>query len=568
MAHDYDILDGVPAPYDRGSSPVPPNEEAQEMRDSGTGKGGGYNGSQEQGTAEELGQSSQEEHIPLTFQIPAQELKNAMQVSRSSGAAFWKHSLYRGPDGRKIKVHYCRNKEDSETVAQLFLNQDTLGFDLEWKPSYATKEKSKEKLLDSPVLTEKVIKEAVSLIQLASEDRIALFHIALHKGGTIDELVAPTLKKIMESPDISKAGVAVGGDATRLRTFLGIQCQGLFELSHLYRLVKFSEKAPRQVNKRLVSLAQQVGECLYLPLHKGDVRSSDWSKVLNWDQTVYAASDAYAGFRLFDVLEQRRKRLNPTPPRPAHLELNLPIRLAQALVDEVSDQTQIEEPASEETQGDEVAYPTLPMEGLEVDSWTSSRESAENTQEADVDAVAYPTLPVEGSEDDPLETDVEVEGTTASTTPGDSGLGEVSHAEDGGLASQIDTADTPHATNVSESESPSTNAEVSIPKPIEVQHAEAWLENWQASLPTDYTPKASKAALRAYALWHHQSLPVPRIASILRAPPLQLTTVATYILEAVRIERLPFDGPRIREPLDVLPVSVHGRYRAVLNKAQ
>jgi hypothetical protein len=40
-----------------------------------------------------------------------------------------------------------------------------------------------------------------------------------------------------------------------------------------------------------------------------------------------AAADPYACFRLYYAMEEKRQSLNPVPPRPAHAELNLPIRL-------------------------------------------------------------------------------------------------------------------------------------------------------------------------------------------------------------------------------------------------
>ena len=82
-------------------------------------------------------------------------------------------------------------------------------------------------------------------------------------------------------------GVSVKADCTRLRKFLGIDSHGLFELSHLYKLVKYSSGDVTKINKALVSLAQQVSEHLHLPLAKGDVRMSDWSKSmdLTYEQT-------------------------------------------------------------------------------------------------------------------------------------------------------------------------------------------------------------------------------------------------------------------------------------------
>lgn len=40
-----------------------------------------------------------------------------------------------------------------------------------------------------------------------------------------------------------------------------------------------------------------------------------------------SASDAYAGVQLYAVLEEQRRLLDPTPPRPYHAELNRPLQL-------------------------------------------------------------------------------------------------------------------------------------------------------------------------------------------------------------------------------------------------
>jgi len=75
-----------------------------------------------------------------------------------------------------------------------------------------------------------------------------------------------------------------------LRTYLGINSRGIFELSNLYKLVKYSKSGEYgAINRRLVPLATQVQECLGLPMFKGqDVRSSDWSRVLRMDQIICA----------------------------------------------------------------------------------------------------------------------------------------------------------------------------------------------------------------------------------------------------------------------------------------
>jgi len=252
---------------------------------------------------------------PLGFHIPKAKLQNAMSATLPSPSAYWQHTLYRGPGGDKdtVKVHYCKNKENTETIAQLFLEEEVIGFDLEWKIN--PKDNS--------------IKKNVALVQVASERRVALFHLARFPNAEVEnDFVTPSFKKLLESPDITKVGVNVKGDSTRLRNFLHIECQGLFELSHLHKLVKFAGGDVENINKKLVSLASQVHEHLQLPLWKGEVRSSDWSQELSYRQTQYAASDSYAGFQLFHMLESKRQAMDPAPPRPAHAELNLPIRQA------------------------------------------------------------------------------------------------------------------------------------------------------------------------------------------------------------------------------------------------
>lgn len=213
---------------------------------------------------------------PLDFRIPEDAFREAKLAEAGSPESFWSYSLYRGPgedDGAtdtKVKVHYCKTKHTTDRVLQqYFMHEKILGFDLEWAPD-ATKNQS--------------ARRNVSLVQIASQSRIALFHIALYPKS--DELVAPSLKKIMEDPEVTKAGVCIKGDCTRLKNYLGVDARGIFELSHLYKLVKYSTTGQYgAINRRTVSLAAQVQACLGLPMFKGgDVRASDWSQPLGMQQ--------------------------------------------------------------------------------------------------------------------------------------------------------------------------------------------------------------------------------------------------------------------------------------------
>jgi ribonuclease D len=249
------------------------------------------------------------EIVQLTYGIPKSVLQ---KLHKLPPPVYWSHTWYRNTKGKPIKVSYSWMLEQSEILAQKFLNETLLGFDMEWKMWPGTR-----------------IQENISLIQVASESEVGLFHIALHSGTTIDKLLAPSLRKIIETPSILKIGVNIyKADGKRLEKFMGLKPRGLFELSHLYNLVKYQNGT-----RRLVSLGNQVLDHLGFPLCKGQVRTSDWSRPLNENQKKYAASDAYAGLMLFHVMEAKRLKLNPTPPRPEFAELFRPIRLAEVAAD-------------------------------------------------------------------------------------------------------------------------------------------------------------------------------------------------------------------------------------------
>ena len=421
---------------------------------------------------------------PLGYHIPKARLQSALDAAPESPSAYWQYTLYRGPGGDKdtVKVHYCKNKDTAEKIAQLFLEEKVIGFDIEWK-SNATADDG--------------IKKNVSLVQIASEQRVALFHIARFPGtDSVEDFVPLAFKQIMESSEITKVGVSIKGDCTRLRRFMGIDCRGLFELSHLYKLIKYSTEDVRKVNKMLVSLASQVKEHLHLPLWKGEVRSSDWSADLNYQQIQYAASDSYAGFHLYHALEAKRLAMDPTPPRPAHAELNLPIKLADGKTAE-----------STEASADIVGFQAQ-------------------------DGITYPDISVE-----------EILHDFPNFKIGDR------HPCDVGPESLTKYTDDP--CNPSSSTATKTQPEpksTSTPASPEVSAANAWVNQYTHSRMPQPAPgktSAKPAELRAYALWHGQTLEVPRIASLLRDPPLQKSTVVSYIIRAVVFDDLPYEPERI-----------------------
>ena len=462
-------------------------------------------------TSEDDSTSSDEEYVPLTYQIPDHILRKAMLTSSTSADHYWSHSLYRGPNDERVLVKYCSSKQLGEKVAQHFVEKEVLGFDIEWNP-----EGKKDNFKDN-----------VSMIQVASEDCIALFHVAMFKETSSDEIMPPTLKRILESPDTLKCGVNIKGDATRVRNNLGVEVKGIFELSHLHKLVVYSEKAAHKINKRPVALATQTERHLRLPLSKGPVRMSDWSRSLNYEQCTYAAADAYASYRLFDALEAKRFAMKPRPPRPARVEENLPIQVAEGVPAESSEDVitlDIDDP--EATAAEEVA---------------TAEDDTVGEAEADEELLQLKR----DMQDLDLSTPSEGRHTEERRSPSPNPLNAATS-----LSSQS------HTTLETEEE-----------KKQRILRAEAWLAVWKdGRKAAGQSLRASSAALKAYSLWHHQNLEMDQVASVVRNPPIKQTTVSTYILEAIMFERLPFSKPRVKLVLDGVPLQMRKRYAHMYNQ--
>ncbi|KAJ4330746.1 hypothetical protein N0V87_009726 [Didymella glomerata] len=260
---------------------------------------------------------------PLGFRIPPGSEHQPQQGLAAFGATstkekpkkkWWSHQLYRGPKGEQVKVQYSKTKVESEILAKQFLGEKVVGFDMEWPWNDWKSDRLQNK---------------IGLIQVATEEKIALFHIGLHAGKTTDEIIAPSLRKLIESAAIGKIGVGIlSADFARLRRYFKLQPKGAVELSHLHRLVTFGGRKPELVSTKMTSLAHQVEQHLGHPLYKGDVRTSNWSKPLTQEQIKYAAGDAYAGIMLYHCLNYKRLQMDPVPPMPIHAEKYLGFKLA------------------------------------------------------------------------------------------------------------------------------------------------------------------------------------------------------------------------------------------------
>ncbi|KAF3062717.1 hypothetical protein CFAM422_010747 [Trichoderma lentiforme] len=446
----------------------------------------------------------------LEFSISKKEFLAARAAIPGTPEAHWSYTMYHrtGENGKidNVKVHYCESKATTERVCnEYFLNEDVIGLDLEWM-KWARK-------TDGP-------RQNVSLIQIASPSRIALIHVAVFTEK--DDFLGPSFRKIMENPNVSKVGVNIIPDCTRLKTHLGVTVRGVFELSHLYRVVKYLPETPNLVHKGLVSLATQVEDQLLLPLYKGDlIRTGNWMRRLSSQQINYAASDAYAGLQLYYVLEEKRKALVPCPPRPHHAELRLPIPLPDPPAP----------PAVEKKEGEDAPV---------VDPTTTS---------TDIPASTYKRRtykPRDPKPEDPKPQDPKLEDPNPEDSKPKRQLPKTFSPKppaSEAAASGDSATKPPKAKRQRPPKAPDTRDARVIAAEAEMK---AYNEAYTAANST--WPVTTPVRIRAYYIWYrNEDLCPADIAALLRDPPLLTSTVAAYIVDAIQTEKFPYPLGRLHK---------------------
>ncbi|KAK4071503.1 uncharacterized protein Triagg1_6164 [Trichoderma aggressivum f. europaeum] len=451
----------------------------------------------------------------LEFSISKKEFLAARAAIPGTPEAHWSYAMYHraGENGKvdNVKVHYCENKATTERVCnEYFLNEDVIGLDLEWM-KFARR-------TDGP-------RQNVSLIQIASPSRIALIHVAVFTEK--EDFLGPSFRRIMENPNVSKVGVNIIPDCTRLKNHLGVTVRGVFELSHLYRVVKYLPQTPNLVHKGLVALATQVEDQLLLPLYKGDaVRTGNWMRRLSSQQINYAASDAYAGLQLYYVLEEKRKALVPCPPRPHHAELRLPIPLPAP-------------PAVEKKEDEDATVVDQTTTTTTTTTITTAATATATTTFVNTTASAYKRRtykPRDPKPEDPNPIDSkpkrELPNTPSSKLP-------ASEASASG-----DSAPTvPKAKRQRPPKPPDTRDARVIAAEAEMK---AYNDAYTAANST--WPATTPVRIRAYYIWYrNEDLCPADIAALLRDPPLLTSTVASYIVDAIQTEKFPYPLVRLHK---------------------
>jgi len=283
------------------------------------------------------------------------------------------------------------------------------------------------------------------------------------------------------------------------------------ELSALHHIIGYATERRRgNIPRVLVSLARLSEEYLQLPIHKGSVRISDWTKPLTPSQItcmisrpnplctgelilsldIDAATDAYAGLRIFDALQRARMRIDPIPMLPACVK------------------------CGEDKKKRGVVTPKLYIDGVEagtnsVSTWNTNFENAANTTREDL----------------VMDWAQEVE---------DSRVGyEATVAKAMGPKKRDTNTKTANANGGASSNRRKKPAKPALPPSPDVEFATDWAQKYMSQRTFGNT--ASLYMLKAYALWHEKEYSVEETAEHLG---LTVGTVAGYISSAVRLDQL------------------------------
>jgi ribonuclease D len=162
--------------------------------------------------------------------------------------------------------------EHVSRALELLNGEHFIGFDTETKPSFKKGEFYH-----------------VSLLQLASPTHALLFRLHSINDFTL-------IKSYLEDEAILKIGVAIRDDLKSLQKLFDFTPKGFIELSDL----------ARENNLKNFGLKGMTEEVLNLTLSK-KAKLSNWeSKILNFDQRLYAATDAWIGREIYLALKDEK----------------------------------------------------------------------------------------------------------------------------------------------------------------------------------------------------------------------------------------------------------------------
>lgn len=223
--------------------------------------------------------STDDVKIPVYSMLSPDQIAVAPK-DRSDNHIF-SYLLFRGPEKQEVNLHYIWQIRGAEACAKRFLKCKVVGFDTEF--SYGCSGR-------------------VQLIQIASETDIALFHVALLEKENPAKALPNSLRKIFESPNITKTGSKVELDADKVKKAFRCKVQACVDSKKFLHAVHENEIGEK------AGLSAMTQRYFGLGLDKDlSNRSGNWSKLLSPKQIEYGASDAYASLKVYQMIDAERQ---------------------------------------------------------------------------------------------------------------------------------------------------------------------------------------------------------------------------------------------------------------------
>lgn len=168
-------------------------------------------------------------------------------------------------------IHVITTPEELDDACRNLEGNYLLGFDTEAKPAF-----------------KKGVTHPISLLQLSNDEEAYLIRL-LHTG------ITDSLKRLLENKQILKTGVAIEDDLKGLNKIRRFKPGGFLSL----------EKEVKKVGIENNGLRKLAGIIL-------ESRISKSAQVSNWEvqeltnkQKIYAATDAWIGFKMLDTLHKK-----------------------------------------------------------------------------------------------------------------------------------------------------------------------------------------------------------------------------------------------------------------------
>jgi ribonuclease D len=150
-----------------------------------------------------------------------------------------------------------------------------VGFDTESKPTFAVGE----------------VSTGPHVAQFATSSKAFIFQLS-------EPHCRPYLDKILASPDVQKVGFGLESDRVQIRKKLGIEVEAVVDLNTVFR---------KEGYRHTAGVRAAVAIVLNQKFHKSKrVTTTNWSLPhLTPAQLLYAANDAYAAFKVMEMLQRQ-----------------------------------------------------------------------------------------------------------------------------------------------------------------------------------------------------------------------------------------------------------------------